>query len=116
MVKSPRRVNIMTDTSTLAKAMFAGASLHDFNVGRYEGTNIPLRKLTGSERVQIAGTTAGARVFAGETWIADRFGNLGARQIKRLLTLVESGSPRSAPVRRSDARQKAGRKAKPRRS
>lgn len=88
------RVEIVTDTSTLAKAMWPGSALYDFNAGTYEGTKIPLRKLTGAERVRVSGTTAGARVLADETWIADRFGNLGARQVKRLLALVETASAR----------------------
>jgi hypothetical protein len=79
-------VNITTDTSTLAEAM--GGGLETFNTGIYRGTKIPIRKMTGREIVTIAGTTAGAKIIADETWIADRFGKLGARQIKRLRELV----------------------------
>lgn len=76
-------VNLVTDTETLALAM--GSDLTTFNTGVYEGTNIRIRQLTGSEQVTILGTTAGARVVSPETWISDRFGAIGARQIKRLL-------------------------------
>ena len=93
-----RLVNIVTDTKTLAAAMYPGGGLDAFNTGVYESTKIPVRKLTGREVVTVAGTTAGARVLADETWIADRFGTLGARQIQALrgLTLRENGRwPRS---------------------
>lgn len=80
------QVNLVTTTATLAAAM--GLDLAALNAGVYEGTSIRVRQLTGAERVEIRGTTAGAKVVSSETWIADRFGNLGARQIKRLAALV----------------------------
>lgn len=79
-------VNITTDTATLAEAM--GGGLATFNTGVYKGTKIQIRQLTGSEIVTVAGTTAGAKVLSDQTWIVDRFGKLGARQIKRLRELV----------------------------
>jgi hypothetical protein len=82
-------VNLVTDTATLAKAMYPGGGLDAFNTGAYAGTRIPIRKLTGREIVTIAGTTSGAKVLSDETWIVDRFGELGARQIKQLRQLVE---------------------------
>jgi hypothetical protein len=82
-------VNIVTDTTTLAEAMYPGGGLSAFNEGAYEGTTIPIRKLTGREVITVAGTTSGAKVLADETWIADRFGNLGARQIERLRELTK---------------------------
>ncbi len=81
-------VNVTTDTSTLACVMFASSSLDMFNDGVYPGTSIRLRRLTGTERVTILGTTAGARVISDESWVADRFGSLGARQVKRLLQIL----------------------------
>jgi hypothetical protein len=83
-----RLVNIVTDTATLAEAMYPDGGLSAFNAGAYEGTKIPVRKLTSREIITVAGTTAGAKVLAAETWISDRFGKLGARQIKRLRDLV----------------------------
>ena len=77
-------VDITTDAATLAEAMYPGSGLDAFNSGAYEGTKVPVRQLTGREVVSVVGTTARARVVADETWIADRFGDLGARQIKRL--------------------------------
>ena len=83
-----RLVNIVTDTATLAEAMYPGGGITAFNAGVYEGTRTPIRKLTGREIVTVAGTTAGAKILADETWIADRFGRLGARQIQALRNLV----------------------------
>lgn len=83
-----RLVNIVTDTATLAEAMYPGGGLHAFNTGVYVGTTTPIRKLTGREVVTVAGTTAGAKVLTDETWIADRFGSLGARQIQALRSLT----------------------------
>lgn len=82
-------VNIVTNTATLAEALYPGGGLPAFNTGVYEGTRTPIRKLTGREIVTVAGTTAGAKVLAGETWISDRFGALGARQIKNLRELTK---------------------------
>ena len=82
-------VNIVTDAATLAKAMYPSGGLSTFNEGAYAGTTIPIRKLTGREIVTVAGTTSGAKVLADETWIADRFGNLGARQIDLLRELTK---------------------------
>jgi hypothetical protein len=82
-------VNITTDTSTLAKAMLPGGDLQAFNTGVYEGTKAPIRKMTGREIITVSGTTAGAKVLSDQTWISDRFGKLGARQIKRLRELVK---------------------------
>ena len=84
-----RLVNIVTNTATLAEAMYTGGGIAAFNVGVYAGTRTPIRKLTGGEVVTVAGTTAGAKVLADETWIADRFGELGARQIQALLALTK---------------------------
>ena len=84
-----RLVNIVTDTATLSEAMYPGGGLLAFNTGAYEGTKIPVRKMTGREVVTVAGTTAGAKVLADETWIADRFGELGARQIQALRELTK---------------------------
>lgn len=81
-------VNITTDTATLAEAMYPDGGLHALNEGFYEGTRIPIRKMTGREIVRISGRTTGARVISNETWIIDRFDTLGARQIKRLINLV----------------------------
>jgi len=77
-------VNIVTDAETLAEAMYPGEGLQAFNTGVYTGTRTPIRKLTGREVVTVTGTTAGAKVLAEETWIVDRFGAIGARQIKKL--------------------------------
>lgn len=86
---SARLVNIITDTATLAEAMYPGGGLAAFNEGAYEGTTIPRRKMTGREVVTVAGTVAGAKVVTDETWIADRFGGeIGARQIRRLIQLA----------------------------
>jgi hypothetical protein len=87
-----RIVNIVTDAATLAEAMYPGGGLSAFNEGAYEGTTIPIRKLTGREIVTVAGTTGGAKVLADETWIADRFGDLGARQIERLRELTKENA------------------------
>ncbi len=78
-------VNLETNTATLAEAM--NGSIELFNTGTYIGTEISLRKLTGMEIVRVIGSTSGARI-EGESWIVDRFGTLGARQIRRLLDLV----------------------------
>jgi hypothetical protein len=82
-------VNIVTDTATLAEALYPGSGLPTMNTGVYEGTRTPIRKLTGREVVTVAGTTAGAKVLSDETWIIDRFGPLGARQIKKLRELTK---------------------------
>lgn len=82
-------VNIVTDTTTLADAMFPGGGLTAYNEGVYEGTTITIRKLTGREIVTVAGTTAGAEVVTDQTWITDRFGPVGARQIRRLRELTK---------------------------
>lgn len=82
-------VNIVTDTTTLAEAMFPGGGLATYNEGIYEGTTIPIRKLSGREIVTVAGTTSGAKVVTDQTWIKDRFGPVGARQIKRLRDLAK---------------------------
>jgi cyanophycinase-like exopeptidase len=87
-------VNIVTDTTTLADAVYPAGGLSAFNTGVYEGTRTPIRKLTGREVVTVAGTTAGAKVISDETWIADRFGELGARQIKKLRELTTKESAR----------------------
>ena len=83
-----RLVNIVTDTATLAEALYTGGGIAAFNVGVYAGTRTPIRKLTGREVVTVVGTTAGAKVLAAETWIADRFGGVGARQIQALRALA----------------------------
>jgi hypothetical protein len=89
-----RLVNIVTDTATLAEAMYPDGGLHAFNTGVYAGTKIPIRKLTGREIVTVTGTTAGAKILADETWIIDRFGEVGARQIKKLRGLVSKEADR----------------------
>lgn len=77
---------ITTDTRTLAEAMYPDGGLSAFNTGCYQGTRIPIRRMTGHELVDVAGTTSRAKVSSKEgTWLSDRFGELGARQIKRLL-------------------------------
>ena len=83
-------VNIVTDTTILAEAMFPGGGLTAYNEGVYKGTTIPIRKLTGREIVTVAGTTTGAKVVTDQTWITDRFGPVGARQIKRLYELTKA--------------------------
>jgi hypothetical protein len=83
---SMKTIRFETSTATIAAAM--GLDLAAFNAGVYEGTKIRVRQLSGSERVLVTGTTAGAKIVTDETWIADRFGCLGARQIRRLVTLV----------------------------
>lgn len=82
----PSLVNITTDTATLAEAM--GGDLAVFNAGVYKGTSTPIRQLTGKEIVTVVGTTAGAKVLSDKSWIVDRFGALGARDVKRLRALV----------------------------
>ena len=83
-------VNIVTDTTTLADAMFPGGGLAAYNEGFYQGTTIPIRKLTGREIVTVAGTTTGAKVVTDQTWVTDRFGPVGARQIRRLRALTKA--------------------------
>ena len=87
--QAPQIVSLVTDTTTLAEAMFPGGGLTAYNEGVYEGTTIPIRKLTGREIVTVAGTTAGAKVVTDQTWITDRFGPVGARQIRRLRELTK---------------------------
>jgi hypothetical protein len=87
--EGPKLVNIVTNTATLAEAMYPGGGLSAFNTGAYEGTKIPIRKLTGREVVTVAGTVGGAKILSDETWIVDRFGGLGARQIERLRELTK---------------------------
>lgn len=89
-----RLVNIVTDTATLAETMYPGGGITAFNMGVYEGTRTPIRKLTGREIVTVTGTTAGAKILADETWIVDRFGDVGARQIKKLRELVSKNADR----------------------
>jgi hypothetical protein len=93
-VRERERIHIKTDTKTLAEAMYPSGGLTAFNEGVYEGTKIPLRKMTGREMVSIVGTTSSAKVMTRETWISDRFGDLGARQIRRLLALQSEGHAR----------------------
>lgn len=85
---------IVTTTAILADAMSAiggpeFASIDAWNAGCYHGTTIPLRKMRGDEVVTIIGTTGHAVVKTPESWIEDRFGSLGARQVARLLALTE---------------------------
>lgn len=82
-------INIITDTTTLAEAMYPDGGLLAFNTGTYEGTKIPIRKMTGREIVRVNGTTTGAEIISDQTWIIDRFGRLGARQIKRLRQIIQ---------------------------
>lgn len=95
------QVNVVTDTATLARAM--GSSLKVFNTGVHPGTSIRLRQLTGVERVVVQGTTAGAKIVSSESWIEDRFGPLGARQVRRLLESLgvdpDVSSTKEAPQR-----------------
>ena len=81
-------VHITTTTTILADAMYPGGGLTAFNTGAYVGTKTPIRKMTGREIITISGTASGAKVLSEETWISDRFGDLGARQIKRLRAIV----------------------------
>ncbi len=81
-------IEIVTTTAVLARAMFEGWTIADWNAGCYQGTTIPLRKLTGHEIVTIRGRVTGAVVVTDETWISDRFGSLGATQIRRLQALL----------------------------
>lgn len=88
----PRPVTIVTDTATLAEAMYPGGGLAAFNEGTYEGregTPVPIRKMTGREVVTVAGTTASSKVLSDETWVSDRFGKVGSRQIRRLRLLAK---------------------------
>jgi hypothetical protein len=78
-------IELKVTTEALARAMFPEGGLDAFNTGVYPGTSIPLRKMTGQEIVTVRGTSAGATVVTQDTWIADRFGALGARQVKRLM-------------------------------
>lgn len=86
---SRKPIYIRTNAATLAKAMFEGANLTTFNTGVYQGTKIPLRRINENEPIEVIGSTTGAKVIATEAWIADRFGNLGARQIKRLRDIMK---------------------------
>jgi len=86
-------VNLTVTTEMLARAMYPEGGLSAYNQGVYPGTRIPLRKMTGKEVVSIQGTSSGAVVVSDETWICDRFGPLGSRQIKRLLAIA-ANSPR----------------------
>lgn len=83
-----RKIEIRTTTATVAQAL--GSSVVAFNEGCYYGTKIRLRQMTGGEPVIVVGTTAGARVMSqdGVEWIQDRLGDLGARQVKRLIELT----------------------------
>lgn len=83
-----RRIEIRTTTAMVAEAL--GSSVATFNEGCYYGTKIRLRQMTGSEPVVVVGTTAGARVMSedGVEWIQDRLGDLGARQVRRLIELT----------------------------
>lgn len=81
-------VCIPTDTATLAEAMGGGLAVWNAGGWIHKGAMIPGRKLTGRELVTVVGTTAGAKVMSDQTWIVDRFGALGARQIKRLVELT----------------------------
>ena len=90
-------VHIITNTATLARAMFPEGGLPSYNEGVYKGTKFPIRKLTGRETVKVIGTTTGAKVVSDETWIIDRFGPVGARQIKRLREITEPSRTRRDP-------------------
>ena len=86
-MKSP--IDIAITTRRLATGI--GSTLSEYNTGAYWGTDIPLRKMSGSETVRVVGSTAGAAVV-GDDWIADRFGGLGARQIKKLLAYTKKST------------------------
>lgn len=77
------KVHILITTRELIEAVWE-ESVAYFNTGFYQGTKIPVRKLTGNEIIIVNGTTAGARL-EGEDWVVDRIGNLNARQVKKLL-------------------------------
>jgi len=87
----PTKVEIEMTTGALARSLYPAERIAALNRGVYEGTDIPIRKLTGREKVTVSGTTAGARVVA-ESWITDRFGGLGARQVKKLLKVKRARS------------------------
>lgn len=86
--------SLTVTTAQLAVAMSAiggedFATIAAWNAGVYAGTLIPLRKLTGSEIVTVTGSASGARVTDTDGgWISDRFGTLGARQVRALLALI----------------------------
>ena len=75
--------SIRITTGELIPAVW-GVPVGEFNAGYYIGTDIPIRPLTGKEVVVITGKSSGATI-AGDDWVADRLGSLGARQVARLL-------------------------------
>lgn len=56
MSRDGRTFCISVSTRDLIRAVW-GQDVSYFNVGVYEGTNIPLRRLTGNEIVTVQGTT-----------------------------------------------------------
>lgn len=88
-------IRIECTTAMLADAMSAiggpdFSTIAAWNQGCYEGTTIPLRKMTGLEMVTVIGSATHAVVKTPESWIEDRFGSLGARQVSRLVELKAS--------------------------
>ncbi len=77
-------IMLITDTATLARAMYDGSDLRLYNAACEP-------KMQGSERVLVVGKPSRANIMA-ESWIVDRFGALGARQIKRLQALCAMNS------------------------
>lgn len=92
-----KSVEIAIDTRTLARAMSAiggedFATIEAWNAGTYPGTKTKLRKMTGDEIVVVRISEGGGSAKILDTdggWIAERFGSLGARQVRALVALAK---------------------------
>jgi GNAT superfamily N-acetyltransferase len=83
-----RQISLRVTAKDLIRAVY-GQDVAYANRGVYPGTSTPLRKIRGDEVLRVDGTSAGARVMDDDGgWIADRVGDLGARQISRLLAFL----------------------------
>jgi hypothetical protein len=83
-----RRVSLRVTAADLIRAIY-GEDVAYANLGVYPGTSTPIRNIRGDETLSVEGTSAGARVTDGDGgWIADRVGNMGARQVSKLLAFL----------------------------
>ena len=76
---------------TTAKKLFDALGWHGpfsgLSAGNYQGTDIPLRKVSPGTRVAIYANkrrTGGVVKDLESGWVADRFGGLGARDLKNI--------------------------------
>lgn len=79
---------VKTTAGELSLALYG--SVDAMNVGFYEGTSIPVRKIPADAAVTLVSYSGGGYVVDSDGgWIADRFGALGHREAKRASAALE---------------------------